>query len=170
MIRWKLIEYSKILWNQNSFLNDLSRKRCFHRNITITTSSKQSFSWVLLLNYSRQQVKEELIVNENCLNSKLHFINYIIQLTSLRFHSKSEDICLTFCFRCRYSLKDLQKYHMFVFYNNYNLTFSFEIKYLFSIIKSIFRKKSSIFIIIILNFFLNKFDVQLMRILIFLRL
>jgi hypothetical protein len=170
MIRWKLIEYSKILWDQSSFSKDLSRKRCFHRDITITTSSKQSFGWVLLLNYSRQQMKEELIVNENCLDSKLHFINYIIQLTSLRFHSKSEDICFTFCFRCRYSLKDLQKYHMFVFYNNYNLTFSFEIKSLFSIIKSIFRKKSSIFIIIILSFLSNRFDVQSIKIFIFLRL
>ncbi len=32
----------------------------------------------LLLNYSRQLMKEELIVNENCLNSKLHFYNHFL--------------------------------------------------------------------------------------------
>jgi hypothetical protein len=170
MIRWKSIKYSKFFWDQSSFSRNISRKRCFRRDIIIATSSKQSFSWISLLNYSRQQVRKELIVNENYLNSKLHFINYIIQFTSLRFHSKSEDICLIFCFKCRYFMKDLQKYHIFVFYNNYNLTFSFEIESLFSIIKSIFRKKLSIFIIIILSFLSNKFEMQSMKIFIFLRL
>ncbi len=148
----------------------INAQQTSRRDIIIATSSKQSFSWVSLLNYSRQQVREELIVSENCLDSKLHFISYIIQLTSLRFHSKSEDICLTFCFRCRYSMKDLQKYHMFVFYSNYSLTFSFEIESLSSIIESISRKKASTFTIIILSFLSNRFDVQSMRILIFLRL
>ncbi len=49
------------------FCRDVTRKR---RSTIVQLN--------LLLSYSRQLIKEELIVSENCLNSKLRFYNHLL--------------------------------------------------------------------------------------------
>ncbi len=63
-------------------------------------------------------MKKELIVNDECLDSKLHFLNHSLYYIYISFFSsKSKDICLTFRIKFRYFIEFLQKCHSrFLFY------------------------------------------------------
>jgi hypothetical protein len=50
----------------------------------------------LLLNYSRQLMKEELIVSENCLNSKLRFYNHFLINIYFFFFVRNQKIHMSY--------------------------------------------------------------------------
>ncbi len=90
----------------------IASKFWFCRNVT------RKRRWIivqlnLLLSYSRQLMKEELIVNENCLNSELRFYNhFLINIYFFFLFKIKKYICFTFCIKFRDFMKILSKYHL----------------------------------------------------------
>jgi hypothetical protein len=82
-----MIKYSKIFWYLSAFSKNLFSKLWSRRNV-----ARRRRRMNLLLRFSRQLMKKEIIVSENCLNSESHFYNHFLWYIYFFFFIRNQKI------------------------------------------------------------------------------